>query len=494
MTVAASILVAATLAIPSSVANGRADWAVAHHHLVGSAATPPSSGRPNIVLFLTDDMRDDDLQYMPHVQRLLVDKGVTFSHAFATNSLCCPARATLETGMYSHNHRVMGNTRFESGGWAAFVKRNDQHNLLPVWLQKAGYRTWHMGKHLNGFHSPARQPGWDYWSATIDNIYNYKNWGSAVQGRLVEHRHSYQELVVRRTMFRYIKRWAPSPRPFFMWVGSLAPHGNGSGPPLPEPQYRTTTPDGMLAMSPSIAEPNISDKPPWTVLEPNKIDVKIARDSRLVRIRSLLSVDDTVAAAVRSLRATHDYANTVFIFTSDNGFLVGEHRHHGKNVAYEEAIGIPLVIAGPGFAPGTTFSKMVGQADIPATIVDLANARSGLEADGTSLARMRTTDAVGSRRVLPIEGGTWAVPHERSQPTDRIKRFYWGARWSHYLYVQYAPGFREFYDLRTDPYQLENVYEPPKQATRAQLSLMRWVKRHKDCDGVECSTPLVLRR
>jgi N-acetylglucosamine-6-sulfatase len=449
-------------------------------------------GRPNIMLFLTDDMRADDLPYLPNVQRLMVDRGVTFTHAFATNSLCCPARATLLTGQYSHNHRVMGNMPFEGGGWQAFRDHVDQHNLLPTWLKRVGYRTWHAGKHLNGFTSVRVQPGWDYWRATIRNVYDYKNWGASVQGHRVRYKHSYQELVLRRAMLRSIRQWAPSRRPFFMWLGSLAPHGNGGGNPDPEPKYRAALADAAFRFSPSIAEEDISDKPPWTALEKNAMHLRRARRGTLARLRALLSVDDTVAAAMRALRATGDYRRTTFIFTSDNGFLVGEHRHHGKNVPYEEAIAVPLVIAGPGFARGTTVREPVSHVDITATILDLAHAASGLKADGRSLAHLSTRHRLTRGRVLPIEGGTWEVPRERSRPTDRRHRFYWGARWSHYLYVQYAPGFREFYDLSVDPYELDNAYRPPRRATAVQLALARWVHHHKNCSGHECNRPLAV--
>jgi N-acetylglucosamine-6-sulfatase len=464
-------------------------------HAIGSlrgAHAKPRQGRPNILLFLTDDMRADDLPYMPNVQRLLVDRGVTFTHAFATNSLCCPARATLLTGQYSHNHRVMGNVPFEGGGWTAFRSHVDQHNLLPIWLQRAGYRTWHAGKHLNGFTSVRTQPGWDYWRATIANVYDYENWGASVQGRRVTYKHSYQELVLRRAMLRSIRQWAPSRRPFFMWLGSLAPHGVIGGNPVPEPEYESALAGDRFRFSPSIAEDDITDKPPWTALERNAMTVRRARRGTFARRRALLSVDDTVAAAVRALRAAGDYRKTTFIFTSDNGFLVGEHRHHGKNVPYEEAIAVPLVVAGPGFARGATVGAPVSQADITATVVDLANAVSGLKADGLSLAHLSRTHAIKRMRVLPIEGGTWEVPRERSRKTDRLHRFYWGARWSHYLYVVYAPGFREFYDLRADPYELDNAYRPPKQATAVQLALARWVRHHKNCVGRECNRLLTV--
>jgi arylsulfatase A-like enzyme len=132
------------------------------------------SGRPNVLMINVDDLAATDIKYMPNVQRLLVQQGTTFTDAVAPTPLCVPARAGLLTGKYAHNHKnwsISGT----NGGYKGFAGRR---NTLPVWMDKAGYRTMFLGKYLNGYGKGSEryssgEPGWDNWQATIDpSTYN----------------------------------------------------------------------------------------------------------------------------------------------------------------------------------------------------------------------------------------------------------------------------------------------------------------------------------
>ena len=123
-----------------------------------------ANGQPNVILIVTDDQRWDTLARMQTVRSELQAKGVTFSNAFVVNPLCCPSRAAILTGMYSHRNGVLDNRgahgfpRFEDGV------------TLPVWLDSVGYETILIGKYLNGYWPPFAQatyvpPGWDRWFA-----------------------------------------------------------------------------------------------------------------------------------------------------------------------------------------------------------------------------------------------------------------------------------------------------------------------------------------
>jgi N-acetylglucosamine-6-sulfatase len=119
-----------------------------HARAVGSSVTEADSGKPNIVLILTDDQRWDTLRWMPNVRRLLMDKGVTFTNAFVPNSLCCPSRVTILTGQYSHTNGIWSN-EWPNGGFKVF--RGHDGSTIATWLHDAGYRTALIGKYLNEY-------------------------------------------------------------------------------------------------------------------------------------------------------------------------------------------------------------------------------------------------------------------------------------------------------------------------------------------------------
>ena len=152
-----------------------------------ASARPASAdrdGRPNVLVVMTDDMATADLVHLPNVQRLLADKGTTFADAVDSFPLCCPARATFLTGQYAHNHGVIGN--FAPYGWYGM---KDRGNILPAWLQDAGYRTAHIGKWLNGYgakdgHGEIPE-GFDIWRGLLDvSAYDYFNYVMNKDGKL----------------------------------------------------------------------------------------------------------------------------------------------------------------------------------------------------------------------------------------------------------------------------------------------------------------------
>src|SRR3712207_5455716 len=153
------LLACAALALVAALAGASREPA-------GSATGAGGAPRANGGVVMTDDQTVESLRVMTNVRRLLAAQGTTFSNSFVSFSLCCPSRATFLTGQYNHNNRVMGNGPPDGGYYAL-----DNSNTLPVWLQRAGYYTAHIGKYLNGYgtRNPTEvPPGWSEWRGSVD--------------------------------------------------------------------------------------------------------------------------------------------------------------------------------------------------------------------------------------------------------------------------------------------------------------------------------------
>ena len=176
---------------------------------------------------MTDDEALDDMWVMPKTRQLIGSGGATFDRAFSNYPLCCPARATVLTGQYAHNHGVMGN----EAPWGGYTKYVDERDSLPVWLHAAGYRTAMLGKYLTGYplkgHDTYVPPGWDDWRVPVDGTYNYEYRTVNVNGRLRKY-HEYQAGYLADQADEVISQQAPG-KPFFLWASFLAPH---AGDPL----------------------------------------------------------------------------------------------------------------------------------------------------------------------------------------------------------------------------------------------------------------------
>jgi arylsulfatase A-like enzyme len=197
-------------------------------------------------------------------------------------------------------------------------------------------------------------------------------------------------------------------------------------------------------------------------------------------LRSLQSVDDLVAAVVAALRDTGKLDNTVVIYTSDNGFLFGDHRLVGKTAPYEGSIKVPLLMRGPGIPEDQTRDQLVSNLDVTATIVDLAGAKPGVPLDGKSLVPLFAGGDAPWRSALLIESP--ATSFEKK--TNR----YAGVRTPTKKYVRYEGGFEELFDLASDPYELKNRVRDPAHA--GDLERLRGIHDTlRSCAGASCWVP-----
>lgn len=490
-------------ATPALAAKARERLAAAERR---TPAPPPR--RPNVVMIMTDDQTLQALSKMPRTQRLLAGGGVTFANAFASWPLCAPSRATYLTGQYAWNHRVAGNLA-PSGGYTAFVDR--QYDTLPVWLQRRGYYTSHIGKYLNGYgrDAPATvPPGWSDWQGSVDPS-TYLMWGYTLNDngtlrtygeRDVEDPALYQTVVYREKAIEQIERAARLRKPLYLTVAGIAPHFEGqprgdSLPPRAEPRYRDVFKDEPLPQDPSFNEADTTDKPAFMQAFYTPFD-DAATAAITTRYRgeldSLLSVDDSVAAIVGALRRTRQLHNTYVIFTSDNGYFHGEHRiPKTKYWPYDPAARVPLLVRGPGIPRGKTSREMVSNVDLAATIARITGARPSRPLDGRSLLPFARRPARRTSRPQLFnalrgegggEGGNPANPQRFAPGYDAI-------RTERYLYVEYTTGDRELYDLERDPHALQSRALDPAYLRTLQ-ALAGALGERRGCSGPACNRAL----
>jgi N-acetylglucosamine-6-sulfatase len=460
--------------------------------LLPAAAEAGAPKRPNIVVLMTDDQTLESLRVMSGVRSSLAAEGTTFDRAFVSNALCCPSRATLFTGQYSHNHGVLSNAP-PDGGYG----RLDKRNWLPVWLQRAGYRTVHIGKFLNqyGIVNPTAVPrGWSEWYASVDpSTYFFYGYTLNENGLLNTYGLDRNPLYYSTDYYTeravsVVERMGETGTPFFLSVAFLAPHSGGPrdpddpeglATPSPAPRHVDRFVKEPLPGDPSYNESDVSDKPSFIqALPPIRAARAAAIDENYrQRLESLLAVDEGVVRIVDALRAEGELDNTLILFTSDNGFFHGEHRvQTGKVLVYEPSIRVPLILRGPGVPEGRHRGQLVTNADLAPTILEAAQAKPGKIQDGRSLFRLLEDRGLEWGRDLLIEGAPGV-----NQPAFDALRTY------RYVYVQYANGERELYDLERDPHQLTSLHNDPAYAG-IQAELSRRLGLLSVCAGRSCRT------
>lgn len=453
--------------------------------LLGIGLTFAAPEKPNVIVFFTDDMRTDELKFMEATQRLIRQEGAKFGRAYSNNPLCCPFRAVALTGQHTHNNGVYSNGADKHGG----VTFLNQDKTLPPNLQKQGYQTAYIGKYLNGYggdKDAATVPkGYDEWHVSYNGIYSYDNVSVNHNGTSTQNYKGQNVADVYANLTNQtIRDFAQKDKPFVMYVSHLAPHyriADGSkshyNDPLPPERYKGVVKASDLP--PIVYENNVGDKPKWIrALKP----VSAAKKQRLTqhriaRAESLMAVDDAVESMVQTLQQTGQLDNTIILFTSDNGYLLGEHRvDNGKILPYEVSAGIPMLVRGPGFAPGSTRSDVVGSVDIGATILDLTGTTVPYKIDGKSL-----TVVDNSRKML-LE----AAPRSMRGVDDSRTWMYSAVVSRTWKYIRNYNGEKELYMMNTAQGRKElssqakkNPYVVQKyEALRRQL---------KNCAGSACN-------
>jgi N-acetylglucosamine-6-sulfatase len=451
-----------------------------------SATHATAPARPNVVVVMTDDQTVESLRVMANVRRLLAGQGTTFANSFVSFSLCCPSRATFLTGQYNHNNGVMGNGPPDGGYYAL-----DSSNTLPVWLQRAGYYTAHIGKYLNqyGTRNPREvPPGWSEWRGSVDPT-TYRFYGYALNegGTLRTYGNdpaSYQTDVYTDKALDVIRRRAPQAQPFFLSVAYLAPHSGGPrepgdpqmATPVPAPRHANRFAAEALPSPPSFNEADVSDKPTGIsrrrVIPPRQVTQ--IRELYQQRLESLLAIDEGVERIVAQLQAVGELDETLIVFTADNGFFHGEHRvPNGKVLHYEPSSRVPLILRGPGVPHGRTLPQLVANIDLAPTIADAANATPGRRLDGRSLLPLLRDPGRSWGRDLLLQSGRSGAQVFQAIRTPRYK------------YVEHGNGDRELYDLAGDPHELASKHADPA-FVRVRDELARRLATLRRCAAAVC--------
>jgi len=478
------------------------------------AAPAHGAKRPNIVLITTDDQtlasaRPDT---MPNTTRLLAGKGTTFTNAIVTTPLCCPSRASMLTGQYAHNHGVTSN-RLGYGGL------EDKTNTLPVWLDRAGYVTAHVGKYLNGYEAAvepdtAVAPGWRLWYTTMGSTryYNYQVSANGRIQRFGQHDNDYVTRVINKKAKTLVRRMVPRRSPLYLQVDERAPHtetgietrGGCGGRTVPDPDDKQLFKGEPLPHPPSFNEADVSDKPSFVQ---TRVPIDLNRVKKMTKrytcgLAALRAVDRGVEGIVKTLKKAGELDKTVIAFISDNGYFNGEHRIPvGKIYPYEEGIRVPMFMRVPeqyrgGGARIPEISQPVANIDLAPTFLELARARpcSGdgvcRTMDGRSLVGLLSGDA-GS---FPGDRGLvteYSVGNNSAQEDGLCS--YSGVRVPSAIYVEYTVASdpangcdpspeRELYDLSTDPFQLNNLDGGGAGGLEADLS--QRLDSLRDCAGI----------
>lgn len=434
--------------------------------LVGVAPLDAAE-RPNIVFILIDDLAHDALGHAgrypflktPHIDQLAREGG-RFTNAFVTMSLCSPSRASFLSGQHAHTHGVINNRGLEL---------DPQIPTFPQELQRAGYATAYVGKwHMN--HSSDPRPGFDYWLS-------FSGQGVYFDPPLNENGRQFKATgYMTDLLTEYAVKWLDGRKakggPFCLYLSHKAVHG----PFDPAPRHAGMYGDVKMA-EPASWSDDKADKPAWMrdnrPMKQRKKQGPVAIPERLPPrpwlgnqkshinyLEAIAAVDDSVGAVMRKLRELGVADDTVVVFTSDNGFFLGEHRRGDKRLAFEESVRIPMIVRYPKLVKaGSAIGAMALSVDVAPTLLDLAG--------------VKTPPTMQGRSLVPVLGGktpadwpdTFLYEYFREEPypipTITAVRT---PRWKLVTYPE--TGELELYDLQADPHELENVAGDSKHAAK----------------------------
>ena len=435
----------------------------------------PASARPrNIIFVLVDDLRFDGMGFLqpgllhtPNIDRM-AREGTYFPNGVTTSSLCSPSRATILTGMTARNHGVVDNNNSSEEGLTFF----------PAYLQQAGYQTAFIGKWHMGNDTDAPRPGFDKWLSFKGQGHYYPKGdlpaAAVAAGKSnmfnVDGKEVAQTGYITDELTDYAMNWLEKERdpkkPFFLYLSHKAVHSDPLHPPRYAHQYDTAK-FTLPASAENTAE-NYKGKPRWVYDQRNTwhgIDLFYNSDMKMTEYlkyyyATLSAVDDSLGRIMAYLKKNHLEKDTLVVFTSDNGFQIGDHGLIDKRTAYEASVRVPLVMWEPGTVPaGTVNTGRVRGLDFAPTFLGAAGVKTmpqqfeGQNAWGLITGAQKPAD--------------W-------NPSDFIYEYYW--EWSfpetpttfaitrgNLKYIQYHGIYdrEELYDIGADPTEMTNLIDDP---------------------------------
>jgi arylsulfatase A-like enzyme len=425
-----------------------------------SALAGDAAARPNVVFVLIDDLRFDEIDYpfveLPNIQRL-AREGVRFRNAFVTTPLCSPSRASFLTGQYAHTHGITDNTDRSP--------RSHELVTFPRLLHDAGYETAFLGKWHMGVDDSAR-PGFDHWISVkgqgryLDPEFNVNGERRVVPGYFTD--------ILNGFALDFLAR--PHAKPFVLFLAHKAVHpdltqnADGSVSDLnastfvPAERHRALYAQAPIPHRPNHGKPP-TDKPALERRFPDRPALGPATgtsdETIRDRLRVLAAVDEGLGRMLGVLEASGQLANTLVLFTSDEGYFYGEHGLSvERRLAYEESARIPLLMRLPSLVKaGRSIDELALSIDLAPTLLELCGAPKAQWMHGRSLVPLLRGERVPWRDSLLIE-----------YFSDRV--FPWVAnmgyqalRTRRYKYIHYVElaGMDELYDLDADPYELVNL-------------------------------------
>jgi arylsulfatase A-like enzyme len=425
-----------------------------------AAGQEDGSARPNIVLILTDDQRYDMLgctghavARTPNIDRL-AREGMLFRKFYVATPLCSPSRASILTGQYPHKHQVINNDKL---GLDVI-----SHTLMsfPRLLRRAGYETAFIGKwHMSN--DDSRRPGFDRWfsfkgqGAYLDPVVDDDGRRRQLDGYMSDH------------LNRAAQEWLARPRsaPFCLIVAHKAVHA----PYLPAPRHEKLYADYTFVPPPvapgdRAGKPALNRKvPPVKAIdlegvapEPGEPRYGRGQDpASIVRdqLRCLAAVDDGVGQIIAALQASKQLDRTLVLYTSDNGYLMGEHGEmDNKRWPYDPSVRVPLLVRYPPLCrPGTVCDRLTVNVDLAPTILELAGVTSPVAIHGRSLVPLLRDPAAEWRNAVLTE-------HFLEKVAPRVPTWQ-AARTDRWFYVRYPEhaDWDELYDLQADPHEDKNI-------------------------------------
>lgn len=452
--------------------------------------------RPNVLVILTDDMRWDAIGVVqkeqgksalfpwfktPNLDRLAAE-GTRFTNVFCTTALCSPSRASLLSGQYAHRHKVLNN----------FTDFPNDLPSYPAGLRAAGYETAYIGKWHMGEDDDRKRPGFDFWMSHkgqgnyFDTEFNVDGERKVVKG--------YYTTVVTDAATEWMKR--KREKPWMMILGHKAPHG---GPIVPEPKYekafdaeKITKPANADAYKFASGKPKWLEEsyPTWHGLGGPLYGQKEYDKFVRAYLGTIASIDDSVGRIYETLKDSKQLDNTLILFTTDNGFAIGEHGRVDKRTAYEESLRLPMLVRYPPLAKaGAVVNEMVLTLDLAPSILEICGAKALPNADGKSWKPLLDGNAKDWRTAF-----FYQYNYEAQFPyTPNVR----AVRTTDWKYIHYPHGdgkadrhVVELYDLKADPLETKNLADDPAHTAKAKELAERLQKLMKAHEALPDKMPI----